>query len=201
MGDNVRADSGGLLYVSNNEGASFIQLSMGARWITTIAYDGKNFWFAATAGREEGADISQERFRVYRLLKPSPYADLSTPYVAKVLICDTSKFYKLAGYETHPQAGLAPGERTMRVDMTSYRTVVLEVETLEPGTLVVEAVPFYNWRLDDNPWKDAIQVTFSEAQRKEILLPETVLHNKYLRVRNAGDKSISIQLLAFIGKR
>ncbi|HET9532889.1 MAG TPA: hypothetical protein VFQ92_21215 [Blastocatellia bacterium] len=200
VGDNVRADSGGVLYVSNNEGATFIEILLGARWVTSIAYDGRNLWFAATAGKEEGADVSQERFRIYRLLKPSPYARLVTPYVAKVLICDTSRFYEFAGYVTHPQACLSPGECTVRVDMTGHRTVVLEVETLEAGALVVEAVPFYNWRLDENPWKDALQVTFSGAERKEILLPETVLHNKYLRVRNAGSESISLRLLAFIGK-
>jgi hypothetical protein len=201
LSDSVRADSGGYLYLSNNEGATFIEIPLGARWVTSIAYDGRFIWFAATAGRETGADISQERFRVYKLRKPSPYLELATSYVAKVLICDTSGFYEFAGYRTHPHASLAPGEHTMRVDMTSYRTVTLAVEALEAGTLLVEAVPFYTWRLQDNLWYDALPVRFERPGRQEILLPETVLHNKFFRVRNAGASSISIRFLAFIGRK
>lgn len=201
ISDTVRADSGGYLYVSNNEGASFIEVALGTRWVTTIAYDGSFFWFAVTDGREAGADIARDRFRIYKLRKPSPYAELATPYVAKTVICDTSTFYEFAGYEAHPHSGLDPNERTMRADMTSYRTVVLAVETLDAGTLVVEAVPFYNWSLQDNMWYEALTLDFLGPERREVLLPETVIHNKYLRVRNAGDSRIRIRFVAFIGKK
>jgi hypothetical protein len=89
----------------------------------------------------------------------------------------------------------------MRVDMTSYRTVVLAAETLDAGKLVIEAVPFYNWSLQDNMWYEALTIDFQGPERREVLLPETVVHNKYLRVRNAGDRRIPIRFLAFIGKK
>lgn len=200
-GDTVRADSGGYLYLSNNEGATFIEIPLGARWLTSITYDGNCFWFATSANRDYGPDVAQERLRVYRLRKPSPYAELATPYIAKVLICDTSGFYEFAGYSSHPSASLAPGERTPRVDMTSYRTVVLAVETLAAGKLALEAVPFYTWRLQDNPWYEALTLDFAGPERRELLLPETVLHNKYLRVRNAGESPLTLRFLAFLGKR
>jgi hypothetical protein len=201
VGDNVRADSGGYLYVSNNEGMTFLEIPTTTRWITTIAYDGEFFWFAGTASRETSADVAQHRFRIYKLRRPSPYADLTPAYVSKVLILDSSEFYEYAGYNTHPRATLGPGERTARVDMTSYRTVVLAVETYEQGSLALEAAPFYNWRLEANPWHDGLHMTFAGPERKEILLPELLLHNRYFRVRNAGDGPISIKFLAFIGKR
>jgi hypothetical protein len=42
---------------------------------------------------------------------------------------------------------------------------------------------------------------FSGPERKEILLPELLLHNRYFRVRNAGDGPFPIKFLAFIGRR
>jgi hypothetical protein len=201
VGDSVRADSGGYLYISNNGGATFAEIPLGARWVGDIAYDGRSFYFTASAGRESGPDVTRDRFKVYRLRKPSPYAELATSYVCKAVILDSSRFYEHAGYEDHPRATLAPGERTPRVDMTGYREVALAVETLEAGRLIVEATPFYNWRLEETPWRDMMTLDFDGAAQREVLLPGVALHNKYLRVRNAGQDQVAIRYIAFTGKR
>jgi hypothetical protein len=201
VSDSVRADSGGYLYVSNNEGATFREIPLGARGISSLTYDGTFLWFVAAPSHINNAALSYDRFKVYRLMKPSPYAELTTPYVSKALILDSSRFYQKAGYSAYPHPSLAPGERTIRVDMSGYETVSLVVETLEAGNLMVEALPFYNWEISENPWYDAQPIAFDGPGRKQILLEEAASHNRYFRVRNSGHEPLKIRLLAFIGKK
>lgn len=199
-GDTVRGDSGGSVFVSNDEGATFIEIPLGARWVTSMTYDGRWFWLSASATREYGPDVSRDRLTVWRLRKPSPYQRLVSPYVAKVLLLDSSEFYQFAGYSVHPQPVLMPGARTFRVDLSAYRSIGVDVETLDPATLVVEACPFDNWRLGANPWYDALVLVLDAPGRYRYTLPETASHNRHFRIRNDSPHPVRIRMLAFTGK-
>jgi hypothetical protein len=200
-GDTLRSDAGGVMYVSNDEGATFREIPLGAKWVASIADDGRDFWIATSATREYGPDVSTERFLVWRLRRPSPYDALATPHVAKVLIRDSSAFYEAAGYASHPRASLAPGERTPRADLSAYRHIALSVDATEAGTLVIEAAPFYDWRLADHPWMDVTTVSLDGPGRREVLLSDAAALNRCFRVRNAGRAPVGIRHLAFLAKR
>ena len=199
-GDTIRADSGGFIYVSNNEGATYTEIPLGETFITSVAYDGASFWYSTSANRESGGDFSKKRFRVLKLPKPSAFAVLTSPYICKAVLVDSSAFYKFAGDPNPPKASLAPNDRTLKVDLCAYKSVVLVVETFNAGSLAIEAVPFYNWSLETTPWYDIESVTLDGPEKREIPIPHTAQHNRWFRVRNSGSGSIEIKFLAFIGK-
>jgi hypothetical protein len=118
IGDSVRADSGGYLYVSADEGASYREIALGDTWVQGIADDGAFLWIAASSSRDSSPDISSHRLQLLRLRRPSPGEPLAMPFVAKVVMLDSSRFYQFARYADHPRATLAPGERTLRVDLS-----------------------------------------------------------------------------------
>src|SRR4030067_52235 len=62
VGDSVRADSGCYLYVSNNEGATFAEIPLGARGVSSLTYDGTFFWFVPIANPITKAAVSYTRF-------------------------------------------------------------------------------------------------------------------------------------------
>jgi hypothetical protein len=201
VSDSIRADSGGYLYVSNDEGASFRDISLGAKWVTGITCDDASFWIAVSMGREEGGDLSSARLKLLRLPKPSPYADLTDPYCAKVVVADSGAFYKMAGYPDHPQPSLDMGECTFRVDMSRYRDVAVLVETLGPGELVVESLPFYDWHPDEHRWDAVATLTFTGAERRSVALAGPRSLARCLRVRNVAEQPIRLRQVAFVGRR
>jgi hypothetical protein len=123
------------------------------------------------------------------------------PFVAKVVMLDSSVFYELAGYADHPRPTLAPGERTLRVDLSAWGSIVVAAETFGPGELVVEGLPFQHWRLPDHPWRDVATLTVERAGRAEVRLGDAARHNRWFRVRNAGTWPVEISSLAFLGRR
>ena len=201
VSDSIRADSGGYLYLSNDEGASFREIALGARWVTGIAYDGASFWVGVSMGREEGGDLSAFRLTLLRIPKPSPYAELTDPYCAKVVVADSSDFYAMAGYPDHPHPELGAGECTFRVDMSRYRDVAVLVETRAAGDLVVESLPFYDWNPDEHRWSMVAALSFSGAERRSVPLAGPYSVARYLRVRNVGTSAIQLRQVVFVGKR
>lgn len=200
-GDTVRADSGGHLYVSNNDGASFVEIPLGARWVTSIAYDDAFFWIATSASSEAGPDFSDMRASLLRLRKPSPYTLLAAPYVSKVLVADSSPLYRKAGFPTFPSPSLAPGERTFRVDMSAYDQLGVFVDSSGPGTLVLEGLAFQNWQLDEDPWHDVRTITLPGPTRKVFEIAGADRLYRHYRLRNAGTEAIAMRWLAVVGRR
>ena len=199
-GDTIRADSGGFLYVSNDGGASFRELSLGMKWITALAYDGRAFWIAGGMNREHGADPSALRMTLLRVPKPSAYERLTGPYCTKLLVADSSRFYTMAGYSSCPRPSLAPGERTFRVDLSPYRTIVVQAELATPGTLAVEALPYATWHPDEDAWHDVATLVRTDPGRLEVQLSELATHNRWFRVRNAGSDAVELRSLAFVAR-
>ena len=200
-GDTVRADSGGYLYVSADEGASYREIALGDTWVQGIADDGAFLWIAASSSRDNTPDVSRHRLELLRLRRPSPGEPLAMPFVAKVVMLDSSRFYELAGYADHPRATLAPGERTLRVDLSAWGSIVVAAETFGPGTLAVEGLPFQHWRLEDNPWRDVAALVLDGAGRSEVALGDGARHNRWFRVRNAGSVPVEVRSLAFLARR
>lgn len=200
-GDTVRGDSGGSLWVSNDEGDTFIEIPLGARWVTSVTYDGHGFWFGTSATREYGPDVSGDRFTVWRLRKPSPYQSLVSPYIAKVVLLDSSEFYRTAGYPVYPEPVLMPGDRTFRVNLAAYPSIEVDVAVGDAGTLVVEAAPFESWRLSAHPWHDVAVLSFEGPERRQYVLPPEATFHRLFRVRNASPHPMRIRWLAFIGRR
>jgi hypothetical protein len=200
-GDTVRADSGGYLYVSADEGASHREIALGDTWVQGIADDGAFLWIAASSSRDNSPDISRHRFELLRVRRPSPGEPLAMPFVAKVVMLDSSRFYEFAGYADHPRATLVPGERTLRADLSAWGSIVVAADTFGPGTLVVEGLPFQTWRLDENPWRDVATLVFEGAGQGRVVLEDGARHNRWFRVRNAGSAPLEIKSLAFLGRR
>lgn len=201
VSDTVRADSGGFLYVSSDGGASFSERSLGMKWITALVYDGDAFWIAGGMNREYGADPSDLRLTLVRVPKPGVHDVVATPYCAKAVVMDSSAFYAMAGYPTHPRPRLAPGERTLRVDLSPYASIALDVHTYGPAKLVVEALPFQNWNPEGDAWRDVAAVETGATGRGGALLPPLAAHNRWFRVRNAGAIDIEVARIAFVGRR
>ena len=200
-GDTIRADSGGYLYLSNDGGASCREISIGGKWITAIAYDEHAFWVAAGMNREEGPDASEHRLSLLRVPKPPPLANLGAAYCAKPVLVDSSAFYKMAGYADHPQAQLAAGEHSLRVDMHPFGMISVDIQTSGPAQLVVEAAPFLNWHPDATPWAEVAGLTFDAAGRQSMSLPPPASQNRHFRLRNRGDSDALLRFAAFIGRR
>jgi hypothetical protein len=201
VSDSIRADSGGYLYLSNDEGASFREVALGAKWVTGITCDGASFWIAISMGREEGGDLSADRMTLLRVPKPLPFADLADSYCAKVVVADSSDFYKMAGYPDHPHPVLGVGESTFRVDMSRYRDIALRVETLGAGELAVESLPFYDWHPDEHRWDAVTLLSFTGAERRSVALAGPNAIARHLRVRNVGSGPVRLRQIAFVGKR
>jgi hypothetical protein len=200
-GDTVRADSGGYVYVSADEGASCREIALGDTWVQGIADDGTWLWLAASSGRDNAPDLSRHRFELLRLPRPTPGEPLAQPFVAKVVMLDSSDFYEFAGYADHPRPTLAPGERTLRVDLSAWGSLVVMAETYGPGMLVVEGLPFQTWRLAANPWRDVATLVLERAGRAEVTLGDGARHNRWFRVYNAGPGPLEIRSLVFLGRR
>ena len=201
VGDTIRADSGGYLYLSNDGGASYRELSLGMKWITALAYDGASFWLAGGMNREYGPDASALRLTLLRIPKPSAFATLTGAYCAKPVLVDGSAFYTMAGSSAHPRPSLAPSERTFRVDLSPYASIAVEAETYGPATLAVEALPFQNWHPDDDAWRDVATLVTGAAGRVSAMLPALAAHNRWFRIRNAGQNPIEVRRLCFVGRR
>jgi hypothetical protein len=200
-GDSVRADSGGYLYVSADEGASYREIALGDTWVQGIADDGAALWIAASSSRDNSPDLSRHRLELLRLPRPTPGEPLAQPFVAKVVVLDSSRFYELAGYADHPRPTLSPRERTPRVDLSAWGSIVVAAETYGAGTLVVEGLPFQTWRLQDDPWRDVATLGFEGAGRGEVTLGDGARHNRWFRVRNAGPAPLEVKSVAFFARR
>lgn len=199
-GDTVRADAGGVLYLSTDQGITWAELLLGARWVTTLACHGPDLLAAACAGRDTGPDPSERRLTVLRVARPSPWQPLGPALQVRVLAADSSEFYRLAGYPTHPQPVLAPGEVTWRVDVSNARSLRLLCETRGAGHLRVEALPFATWRLADNPWREVASLALPEAGRYDLTLPEAAYHARWLRLSNVGTSPLPVSLLALVAR-
>lgn len=200
-GDTVRADSGGYVYVSADEGASFREIALGDTWVQGIADDGAWLWVAASGSRDNSPDVSRHRLELLRLPRPWPGESLAQPFVAKPVVLDSSDFYAFAGYPDHPRPALAPGERTLRVDLSAWGSLVVAAETYGPATLVVEGLPFQSWRLAAHPWRDVATLVLEAAGRAEVALGDGARHNRWFRVRNAGPAPVQLKSVAFLGRR
>ncbi|MBP7756500.1 MAG: hypothetical protein GX178_11280 [Acidobacteria bacterium] len=201
VGDTIRADSGGYLYLSTDDGASCRTIPLGAKWVTGIACDGTAFWVTFGMGREEGPDCSASRLSLLRIPKPPVWADVSDDYVVKLLIADSSDFYRAAGYDSHPVPVLARGATTFRVDMAPFRSLALLVDSHEPGELSVETLPFRDWHPDQERWTEIRRLRIRAAGRQQILLREGETMSRHFRVRNAGRRPIALRQLAFVGRK
>jgi hypothetical protein len=200
-GDTVRADSGGYVYVSADEGASCREIALGDTWVQGLADDGTWLWVAAASGRDNSPDHSRHRLEVLRLPRPWPGQPLAAPFVAKPVVLDSSAFYAFAGYADHPRPRLEPGERTLRVDLSAWGSIVVQAETLGPATLVVEGLPFQTWRIADHPWREVAALTFARAGRAEIVLGDGARHNRWFRVANAGGEAVELASVVFLARR
>jgi hypothetical protein len=199
-GDTVRADSGGYVYVSADEGASYREIALGDTWVQGIADDGASLWIAASAGRDNSPDLSRHRLEVLRLPRPLPGERLAQPFVAKPVVLDSSGFYAFAGYADHPRPTLAPGERTLRVDLSAWGSLVVVAEAYGAGTLVIEGLPFQHWRLAEHPWRDVATLRFEAPGRAEVVLGDGARHNRWFRARNAGAAPLELASLTFLGR-
>lgn len=200
-GDSVRGDAGGWLYVSTNGGASAVEVPLAGTWTTGVVCDGASIWFATSATAASGADLSVNALRVWRIPRPDPLVPLLPAYVAKVVIADSSRFYAWAGYAEHPQPILAPGERTMRVDMSCWPWVAVDILALADGTLAVEGLPYTTWRLTEDRWHDIATLQCRAGERIVLPLPEAARAFRHLRVRNAGEAPLLLESVAFVGRR
>jgi hypothetical protein len=195
-GDTVRADAGGVIYVSPDGGATWGELPLGARWVTSVTIAGSDVLAAVSSGRETGPDPSERRLTVLRLARPSPWHRLGPPLQVRVMAIDSSEFYRQAGYSAFPQPVLAPGEVTWRVDVAAAHSVHLLCDSLGLGRLAVDALPFSTWRLADEPWREVAALEITDAGRFDITLPVAACHARWLRVRNAGSDPLPLRLLA-----
>jgi len=200
VGDSVRADSGGYIYISNDDGASFREIPLAAKWVTGLTCDGRSFWATVSTYRENGVDTSENRFTVLRIPKPSSVTPLMDPYCVKAVVVDSSAFYEMARYKDHPRASLDPGERTFRVDLSKYRTISVTIDAWGPASLVVEALPFYNWSLAENRWIDVERIVVERAGIQQVMLSDAASHNRFFRIRNDGKKPAEFRSIAFVGK-
>jgi hypothetical protein len=200
-GDSVRADSGGVLYVSADLGASFVEIPFGARWFSSLADDGEFFWAAPSGTRETGPDPSRWRTSVVRVRRPSRHRPPVSRYCAKTVVVDSSEFYRMAGYEAHPVAALAAGEATFRVDMSPWREVSLRALPVNGGKISVEGLPYSTWKLSEDPWQEVAAVSLKAGKPCSVVLPAEAAQNRYFRARNAGAEPLTLRYLAFVGKR
>lgn len=200
-GDTVRADSGGYVYVSADEGASYREIALGDTWVQGLADDGASLWIAASSGRDNSPDISRHRLELLRLPRPCPGEPLAQPFVAKPVVLDSSRFYEFAGYADHPRPTLQPGERTLRVDLSAWGSLVVVGEAYGAGTLAIEGLPFQHWRLSDHPWRDVATLVFEGAGHAEVVLGDGARHNRWFRARNAGRAPLELASLTFLGRR
>ncbi len=200
-GDSVRADAGGYLYVSTNEGASAVEIPLGGTWTTGVAYDGQHLWCGVSATCGSGPDVSVDALRLVRVRRPDPLTPLLPPFVAKPVIVDSSRFYERAGYAAHPSPVLLPGERTWRVDMSCWTWLGLDVLAAADGTLVVEGLPYTTWTLAEDAWREVASVACVAATRALVALPDAAIGCRHLRVRNAGPAPLPLDTVAFVGRR
>jgi hypothetical protein len=200
VSDTIRADSGGYFYLSTDGGASFREVSVGAKWTSAMTYDGRAFWAALSMSRDDGPDSSSRRLMLARLSKPANFAPLSEPYCVKAVLVDSSGLYEFAGCPEHPRASLQPGERTFRVDMSCYGTISLEVETWNDAVLVVEALAFRNWRPEEDAWVVVKDLVLKGGERRTALLSRAAAQHRYFRVRNGGESAAEVRLIAFVGR-
>jgi hypothetical protein len=201
VGDSVRADSGGYVYISSDEGATYREIPLAAKWVTSLTYDGQSVWATLSWYREDGVDTSDHRLTVLRIPKPSPYAPLQDPYCVKAVLVDSSRFYEMAKYPVHPRAKLEPGERTFRADLSKYRQISIAIDACGPASLVVEALPFSNWSLAENRWIDVASIEIAQEGSHQSLLSDVAAQNRFFRVRNAGRSAAEFRSIALIGKR
>ena len=201
IGETIRADSGGFLYVSNDGGASYRELSLGMKWITGLVYDGTSFWLAGGMNREYGPDPTGLRLTLLRIPKPPPFADLTSPLCTKPVVMDSSSFYAMAGYAEHPRPTLVPGAATFRVDMGPYSKISVVADTYGSADLAVEALPFTNWHPDEDIWHVVATLRLSGAGRAETLLPTVAAQNRWFRVRNVGAQALEVRQISFTGRR
>jgi len=202
VGDTIRADSGGYLYASNDDGASFREISLGAKWVSSLAYDGTAFWLTMSmSGDEIAIDISNWRLMLLRLPKPGSFIELTDAYCAKLVISDSSAFYRQAGYVSYPRAELQPDEATFRVDMSRYHDLALLADTYDVGELAVESLAFMDWHPDANRWLFVADLKLDAPGRYQLPIPKAASLARYFRVRNIGNRPIAVRQLAFLGKR
>lgn len=201
LGDTLRADSGGYLYVSNDGGASFHERSLGMKWIVAMACDGRALWLAGGMNRESGEDPGALRLALLRVPVPAAYADLGARYCAKAVVVDSSAFYARAGYPAHPRPVLAPGECTFRVDLAPYRTIVVRAEAYGAADLVVEGLAFRTWHPDEEAWRPAGRLRLDAAGVAEVLLDKVASHYRWYRVRNAGAVPVALREVVLTGRR
>jgi hypothetical protein len=202
VGDTIRADSGGYLYVSNDDGASFREISLSAKWVSSIAYDGTAFWVTMSmSGDESAIDMSNRRMTLLRLPKPEDFIELTDAYCAKLVISDSSDFYREAGYVSYPRAELQPDEATFRVDMSRYHDLALLADSYDVGELAVESLAFTDWHPDANRWLFVADLKLDAPGRYQLPIPKAASIARYFRVRNIGSRPIAVRQLAFLGKR
>ncbi|MGC3988132.1 MAG: hypothetical protein QM796_00330 [Chthoniobacteraceae bacterium] len=116
------------------------------------------------------------------------------------MIVDSSAFYAFAGYADHPRASLAPGECSLRVDMSPYRSIAVDVETCTPGTVVVEGSPFGTWRADQEAWREVATLDFDRASRSVLALPPADAQYRTYRFRNAASAPVEFRHALFSGR-
>jgi hypothetical protein len=201
IGDSIRADSGGYLYVSADGGASYCERSLAMKWVTALAYDGKAFWVAGGMSGDSDSDPSTFRLTLLRVPKPGAWDRLGSDYCAKALVVDSSEFYAMAGYPEHPRPRLEPAERTFRTDLSPYPSIVVEAESHGPGKLVVETLTFENWTVNQNAWRDVATLDFERAGCHVQSVPASGALGRWFRVRNDGAAPIELRRVVLIGKR
>jgi hypothetical protein len=185
---------GGYVYISNNEGATFIEIPLLEIFdIAQATYDGSNFWII---GATQISEPNMFSMMVYKIPKPSPYDTLRTPYIVKSPIVDINNTIK---------AKLKAGEYSLFVDLADYKSIVMSVETLESGILRLQASPFRtdpNWtdQGDITGWHDVMTIKFNGAERKDITLPKEITHNRLFRVYNPSASELKMKHCMFIAQ-
>jgi hypothetical protein len=190
---------GGYAYISTDEGASFKEISLDFYNSACVGYDGSNFYFAGqwTDGTV-GTTYSVNSFIIYKLPKPTPYADLTSPFIVKSPIVDM-------GGSNH--AYIEAGKATPWVDMSPYKEIVVSMESLGACKLRLQASPFKTSPYANSQgtdwvgWHDIKTFEFKSAGRIRYVIPSEEAHNRYFRVFNPSNEDITAKYILFTGRK
>jgi hypothetical protein len=85
--------------------------------------------------------------------------------------------------------------------LSPYPSIVIEAESHGPGKLVVEALTFENWTVNQNAWRDVATLDFERAGCHVQPVPASGALGRWFRVRNDGAAPIELRRVVLIGKR
>lgn len=185
-------NQGGYAYLSQDDGATFVEFPInGGRFTRGAAYNGDYFYFGSN---EVDSEKTNSPMIMYQLAKPTTVLPPNKYIVKSIYVSNDAGTVKLPGNGV-----------SIMVDLAAYTQIKVSIETATAGRIKIQAAPFYvdpAWtpQGDIKGWQDITSVSFSGAERKDIILPKESCYNRLFRVVNATGTEIQFKHLMFIGQ-